>query len=112
MFNKFALALTGLVLTVSSVGCCCLGGYGYGAGYGMRSCPPCNSCPPAGGTYYQPAQGAFYQGFDSTQTAYAGGLAPTQSAFIPSSTAMAPGAIMGQPIYSTAVVPASTLPLY
>ncbi len=121
MFNKFALVITGLMLTVSSVGCCCFGGYGYGTGYGMRGgCPPCNNgCAPMGGAYYQPPQqGAFYQG-DTSQTAFATGgytttaLAPTQSAFVPTSTAaLMPGAIQGPPIYNTAVLPGSTLPVY
>lgn len=118
MFNKFALVITGLMLTVSSVGCCCLhGAGGYGAGYRPMGCPPCNnSCPPAGG-YYQ--QGAFYQG-DMTQSAYVSGVSqsamvPVQSASLPLTTAAAPGAIQGPPIYapsSTAVLPGAALPLY
>lgn len=112
MFNKFALLITGLMLTVSSVGCCCLGGYGYGAGYGARGCPPCNNgCAPMGGAYYQPQQGAFYQGMDASQTAFVGGgITPTQSAFVPTTTALAP--IQGPPIYNTAILPGSTLPVY
>ena len=129
MFNKFALVITGLMLTVSSVGCCCFG-HRYNANYPGGSgggCAPCNSYAPQGGGYYPPAQqGAFYQGADPSQTAYFGGgmsqtayapiqssYAPTQSAYIPSSTAaMMPGAIQGPPIYNTAVVPTATLPMY
>ncbi len=128
MFNKFALVFAGLMLTVSSVGCCCLGGYGYGANYGSRGCAPCNNgCAPAGGGgFYPPQTGAVFPGIDSSQTAFAtGGLsqtayapmqssfAPTQSAFIPSSTAaLMPGAIQGQPIYLNANAPVNNLPMY
>ena len=124
MFNRFAVVLAGLMLTLSSVGCCCLHGSGYGAGYGMRnSCPPCNNgCAPmgGGGTYYQPAQGAFLPGIDSSQTAYSSqsfsqtafsptpaAYAPISAASMPISTATVPGAIQGPPI-----VQGSTLPLY
>lgn len=115
MFNKCAFVILGLTLTVTSVGCCCLGGYGYGSGYGNR-CAPCNNgCAPQGGTYYPPAQ-SFYQG-GATQTAYAtdfsqGGFAPTASAFVPTTMAMAPAPIQGPPIYNTAVIPTATLPMY
>ena len=125
MFNKFALVIMGLMLTVSSVGCCCFG-QGYNTGYRSGGCAPCGGGAPAGG-YYPPAQqGAFYQGADMSQTAYVGSsysqtayapvqssYAPTQSAYIPAQTAaMMPGAIQGPPIYNTAVVPTATLPLY
>ena len=120
MFNKFALVVMGLMLTVSSVGCCCLGGYGYGSGYRMGGgCPPCNnSCPPAGGGYYPPQTGAFYQGMTTSQTAYAtDGITPTafapmQSAYTPMTAAAIPGAIQGPPIYQNALMPQNTLPLY
>ena len=124
MFNKFALVFMGLMLTMTSVGCCCFGGYGYSA----NRCAPCNNgcAPQGGGGYYPPQQGAFYQGADPSQTAFAtGGLsqtayapiqqgyAPTQSAMIPSSTAaLMPGAIQGPPIYNTAAVPMAALPTY
>ena len=113
MFNKFALVITGLMLTVSSVGCCCLGGYGYGTGYGMNRCAPCNNgCAPAGGGGgYFPQTGQVYQG-DMSQTAFAPG-GYTQSAFVPvQSASMMPGAIQGAPIYNTAVVPVNSLPTY
>lgn len=124
MFKKLALVTMGLMMTVSSVGCCCFGWGGYGSGYGMNRCAPCNNgCAPAG-TYYPP-QGAFYQGavtsqtafVDPTQTAYApistGYTSTTASAFVPTSTAaLMPGAIQGPPIYNTAVVPANNLPMY
>lgn len=119
MFNRIALVIAGLMLTVSSVGCCCLGGYGYGAGYGARGCQPCNNgCPPAGGGYYQ--QGAMYQGADISQQAFSTSSF-TQSAYVPTmqsagmtTTASAiPGAIQGPPVYlNTATVPAASLPLY
>lgn len=118
MFNKFALLFAGLMLTVSSVGCC-LTGYGYGAGYGARGCAPCNNgCPPATG--YYPQTGAFYQGYDTTQTAYVGSgltttaMAPMSSAttFVPTTTAAAPAPILGQPIYLNAGVPVNSLPTY
>lgn len=124
MFNKFALFAMGLMLTVSSVGCCCFGNP-YSSAYRGGGCAPCNGgCSPAGG--YYPQQGAFYQGADATQTAYMSSsmtqtafsptpaaYAPTQSAFVPTQTAaMMPGAIQGPPIYNTAVVPTATLPMY
>ena len=127
MFNKFALLFAGLMLTCSSVGCCL--GYGYNAGYGARGCAPCNQgCPPAGGGGgYYPQTGAFYNGMDTTQTAYMNSgmtttaLAPianggytttTASAFTPTTTAAAPGPIMGQPIYLNAGAPVNSLPTY
>ena len=110
MSKQIAFVLTGLTLAMSSVGCCCLGG-GYGGGYGMNRCAPCNTgCPPNGGGYYTP-QGASYQSYDASQTAYISGA--TQTAMVPSS------AIMGAPImaspggYTTTVmVPANSLPTY
>ena len=126
MFNRFALVFAGLMLTVSSVGCCCLGGYGYGTGYGARSCPPCNNgCAPAGGGYY-PQQGAFLPGMDTSQTAYStsgfsqtafapvqSSMAPTTAAFVPTqSAALIPGAVQGPPIYNNAFAPTNSLPLY
>lgn len=124
MFNKLALVLTGLMVAVSSAGCCgCLHGYGYGANYGNR-CAPCNNgCAPAGGGgFYPPVQGAYYSG-DMSQTAFASGgytstaFAPVSSAYIPTATtttaAAAPGGVIqGAPIYNTAVVPMSSLPPY
>ena len=111
MFNKFAFVFAGLMLTVSSVGCCCLGGYGYGAGYGMNRCAPCNNgCPPAGGGYI-PQTGQLYQG-DMSQTAFAP-VSYQQQAFVPAQTAtVIPGAIQGAPIYQQAVVPVNSLPTY
>lgn len=112
MFSKIALVVTGLMVTVSSVGCCCLGGYGYGAGYGMNRCAPCNNgCAPAGGGYL-PQTGQLYQS-DFSQAS----LAPvgyTQAAFVPTQTAtVIPGAIQGAPIYnSAALVPVNSLPTY
>jgi len=121
MFNKFALVFMGLMVTVSSVGCCCFGGYPYNSSYRQGGCAPCNSCPPqgGGGGYYPPQQGAFYQGADPSQTAFATGslsqtaYAPMQSSYSPiQSAALMPGAIQGPPIYNTAVVPTATLPMY
>lgn len=113
MFRKFALLCAGMMLTVSSVGCCLCGGYGWGA----NRCSPCtNGCSPTGGGYipqgYVPQTGQLYQG-DMSQTA----LAPvgyTQSAFVPAQTATAiPGAIQGPPIYQQAVnVPMNSLPTF
>lgn len=106
MSKKIAFVLTGLTLAMSSVGCCCLGGYG------MNRCAPCNTgCPPTGGGYYTPQTGAIYGGYDASQTAYLSGT--TQTAIVPSS------AIMGAPIMAspggyttTALVPANSLPTY
>ena len=112
MFNKFALVMAGL-LTMSSVGCCCLGGAGYGAGYGANRCAPCNNgcSPQGGGGYYPPQTGALFQG-DTSQAAYSQG-GYTQSAFVPTTTALMPGAINGPPIYNTAsAIPMNTLPTY
>jgi hypothetical protein len=112
MFNKFAMLVMGLMVTVSSAGCCCLGGAMGGAGYGPNRCAPCNSCPPAaGGGGYYPQTGQLYQG-DMSQTAYSTGTY-TQSAFVPASTAaLMPGAIQGAPIYNTATIPVNALPTY
>jgi len=107
MSKQIAFVLTGLTLAMSSVGCCLCGGYGNRC----SPCPPaCNTgCPPNGGGYYTP-QGAYYNGYDASQTAYVSG---TQTAIVPSS------AIMGAPImaspggYTTTVmVPANSLPTY
>ena len=111
MSKQIAFVLTGLALAMSSVGCCCLGG----GGYGMNRCSPCNSGRPTGGGggYYPPAQqGAFYQGYDANQTAYASGV--NQTAVVPSS------AVMGAPIMAspgggytqTVMVPANALPTF
>ena len=120
MFTKFALVITGLMLTVSSVGCCCMG-YGYGAGY-RNGCAPCNNgCSPAGGGYQVAPMGYTTQGAqvfqgDMSQTAYSPNgfsqsafVTPSQSAYISTpQTALAP--IQGPPIYNTAVV--NSLPTY
>ncbi|HEY0983902.1 MULTISPECIES: hypothetical protein [unclassified Schlesneria] len=110
MFSKIAHVIAGLMLTVSSVGCCCLGGYGYGAGYGMNRCAPCNNgCSPSGG--YLPQTGSLYQS-DFSQAAFAPGY--TQAAFVPTQTAtVIPGAVQGAAIYnSAALVPVNGLPTY
>ena len=119
MFKKFALVITGLMLTVSSVGCCCLGGgYGMGgSGYRGMGCPPCNNgCSPAGGGYQVAPTGYTTQGAqvfqgDMSQTAYAPG-GYSQSAYVSpmQSTALAP--IQGAPIYNTAAIPVNGLPTY
>lgn len=102
MSKRIAFMLTGLSLAVSSVGCCCLGGYGY------NRCNPCNSCPAPGGGYYAPQSTMLQSSLD--QTAYAPGI--TQ-------TAAVPGAVIGTPIiaspggYTTTVmVPTNSLPTY
>ena len=109
MSKQIAFVLTGLTLALSSAGCCCLGG----GGYGMNRCAPCNSgCPTGGGGgYYPPAQGASYQGYDASQTAYGANF--NQTAMVPSS------AVMGAPIMAspggytqTVMVPANGLPTY
>jgi len=113
MFNKYALLFSGLMLAVSSVGCCCLGRGGYQAGYPMGGgCAPCqNGCSPAGAAYV-PQGAQVYQG-DMSQTAFAPAGYTTQSAFVPQQTATAiPGVIQGAPIYNTAVVPVNSLPTY
>lgn len=100
MSKRIAFLLTGLVLTVNSVGCCCLGGLGY------NRCQPCGSCP-TGGAYYPP-QTTMATTYD--QTAYSSGL--TQTATVSN------GAIVGTPIIAspgtgytqTVVVPTNSLP--
>lgn len=101
MSKRIAMLLTGLVLTVNSVGCCCLGGWG------ANRCQPCGGCP-TGSTYYAP-QSTMMSTYD--QTAYAGGL--TQTA------AISNGAIVGTPIIAspgtytqTVAVPVNSLPPY
>ena len=113
MSKQIAFVLTGLILTLSSVGCCCLGG---GYGYGANRCAPCGpapcggGCPTSGGGYYPPQQGAYYQGLDANQTAFVSG--PTQTAIVPSS------AIIGAPImaspgnYTTTTLIPNSLPTY
>ncbi len=104
MSKQIAFLLTGFSLAVSSMGCCCLGGYG-------NRCNPC-PCPTggAGGGYYPP-QTTMTQTFDGSQAAYSSGL--TQTAVLNN------GAIAGTPImaspggYTTTVmVPANSLPTY
>ena len=108
MSKQIAFVLTGLALAMSSVGCCCLGGYGMN-----NRCSPCSNggCPTGGGGYYPPAQGAFNQGYDASQSAYATGV--NQTAMVPSS------AVMGAPIMAspggytqTVMVPANALPTF
>jgi len=107
MFNKFALLVTGLMLTVSSVGCCLCSGMGYNTGYGMNRCSPCNNgCSPAGAGYI-PSTGQLYQG-DMSQTAFAP-VTYTQQAFVPNQTATV---IQGAPIYQQAMGPVNSLPTY
>ena len=105
MSKQIAYLVTGLSLAMSSVGCCCLGGYGYGA----NRCNPCGGCPTGGSpAYYPPA--TTMQTYDGSQTAFAPGI---------SQTAAIPGAIVGTPIiaspggYTTTVmVPTNALPTY
>ncbi len=108
MFNKFAFVVAGLMLSVSSVGCCLCSGM-YGAGYGSR-CAPCNNgCSPAGGGYI-PSTGQLYQG-DLSQAAFApvGGYT-TQQAYVP--TTQTATMIQGAPIYQQAILPVNSLPTY
>ena len=98
MPKKIAILLTGLSLSVSSMGCCCL------SGLGGNRCQPCNSGCPTGG--YQ--QTGMIQSLD--QTAYAGGI---------SQSAAFNGATIGTPIMAspggytqTVLVPANSLPSY
>ncbi|MBC8114468.1 MAG: hypothetical protein H7062_08835 [Candidatus Saccharimonas sp.] len=103
MSKQIAFVLTGLTLAMSSVGCCCLGG----GGYGMNRCAPCNTgCPPNGGGGYYAPQGASYQSFDASQTAYLSGTTQT--------TAIAGAPIMASPggYTQTVMVPANSLPTY
>lgn len=74
MVKRCAFLLAGLALVTSSVGCCCLGGYG-----GYRGCPPCGAgyapaspCGPGGCSpaYYPPQGTSYYQGYNAQ--AYAG----------------------------------------
>ncbi len=110
MSKQIAFVLTGLTLAMSSVGCCCLGG----GGYGMNRCAPCNTgCPPNGGGYYTPQAGAMYQSYDASSTAYLSGTTQT-TAIVPNS------AMMGAPIMAspgggyttTALVPTNSLPTF
>jgi hypothetical protein len=104
MSKQIAYLVTGLSLAMSSVGCCCLGGL-----YGANRCNPCNSCPSGGPAYYPPA--TTMQTYDGSQTAYASGF---------TTTAAAPGAIVGAPIMATpgttytntVMVPTNALPTY
>ncbi len=98
MPKQIAVLLTGLSLSVSSMGCCCL------SGLGGNRCQPCNSGCPTGG--YQ--QTGMVQTMD--QTAYAPGI---------SQTAAINGAAIGTPIMAspggytqTVLVPANPLPSY
>jgi hypothetical protein len=100
MSKRIAFLLTGFSLTLSSVGCCCLGGLG-------NRCQPCGGCPTGGGAYYAP-QSTMVQSYD--QTAYSSGI---------SQSASTSGAIIGAPIMAspggypqTVVVPTNTLPPY
>ncbi len=113
MFNKYALVFTGLMMAVSSVGCCCFGRSGYTAGYPMGGgCAPCqNGCSPAGAGYV-PQGAQLYQG-DMSQTAFAPAGYTTQSAFIPQQTVTAPAVVQGAPIYNNAaLVPVNPLPTF
>ncbi len=90
MFKKYASVSLGLMLAVSSVGCCM--SRGYSAGYPMGGgCSPCNNgCSPAGAGYV-PQGAQLYQG-DMSQTAFAP-AGYTQSAYVPQQTAAAPAVI-------------------
>jgi hypothetical protein len=102
MSKRIAFLLTGLVISINSVGCCgCL------SGWGANRCQPCGGCP-TGGAYYAP-QSTMAQSYD--QTAYAGGYTQTAS--------VSNGAIIGAPIMAspggytqTVVVPTNSLPPY
>lgn len=99
MPKQIAILLTGLSLSVSSMGCCCL------SGLGQNRCQPCNSGCPTGG--YQ--QTGMVQSMD--QAAYASGM---------SQSAALNGAAIGTPIMATpgtgytqtVLVPANPLPSY
>lgn len=98
MSKQIAFLVTGLVLAVNSVGCCCLSGLGY------NRCQPCGGCP-TGGAYYAP-QSTMMQTYD--QTAYSSGITQTASVN---------GAVIGTPIIAspspytqTVVVPTNALP--
>ena len=113
MFNKYALVFTGLMMAVSSVGCCCFGRSGYTAGYPMGGgCAPCqNGCSPAGAGYV-PQGAQLYQG-DMSQTAFAPVGYTTQSAFVPQQTTTAPAVVQGAAIYNNAaLVPVNPLPTF
>ncbi len=110
MFKKYASVTMGLMLAVSSVGCCMSRGYTAGYPMGGGGCSPCNNgCSPAGAGYV-PQGAQLYQG-DMSQTAYAP-AGYTQSAYVPQQTAAAPAVIQGAPIYNTAMVPVNPLPTW
>ena len=111
MSKQIAFLLTGLSLTLSSMGCCCLSGLGY------NKCQPCNNGCPTGG--YQ--QVGMTQSMD--QTAYAQGIGQTAYAPGINQTATMNGAMIGTPIMAspgftqpgftqTVLVPSNPLPSY
>jgi hypothetical protein len=110
MSKRILFLMTGLSLAVSSAGCCCLGHMGYNRG--------CNcGCPPQGGGGYYTPQTGMYQTVDPSQLAYTGATSTAYSSSV-TTTAAAPGAVMGAPIvvnpgYTTTVMaPTNSLPTY
>jgi len=108
MTKQILLLLTGLSLTLSSAGCCCLGGCFRGNACG---------CPPTG-SYYPPATSMF-QAADTSQLAYSSGVSTTAYSNGITQTAAVPGAVTGPPIYNaapgtytTALMPTNSLPTY
>jgi hypothetical protein len=70
--KKQAVTILGVSLITVAAGCCCGNqcgpcGPGYGAAYYGNSCPGGNCGIPGAGTNVLPPQGAFYQGYGSTQ---------------------------------------------
>ena len=101
MSKRIAFLLTGFSLTVTSMGCCCLGGYGN----------RCNQCCPTTGAGYYPPQTTMTQTYDGSQAAYSSGL--TQTAFLNNGAIAGPPIMASQGGYTTTVmVPANSLPTY
>jgi len=109
--KSFASKLLGLALVLSLTGCCCgapglwplcnsVGYGGYGGGYG-GGCPDGNCGVPGQGGMMVP-QGAFYQGYNSTQAAIP----------MPVSDPIAAGPVQYRGAYAPQTAALESLPTY